>query len=121
MINFTAFCDEYIKIKVAQTEVAGGNEKRDRMFRIAKTLAQNIGAGAVGYGLGHGVGFTVAEALRRSSLYPRKIGPTGLSKGKALMSILGGTAGVTSLMAYNAAQRRIDNAAADRAGDYRDE
>jgi hypothetical protein len=106
-ISFGAFCDECTKIKVAQAELSDDTERRERMLRVAKALAHNVGAGAVGYGLGHGLGYAGAEGLRRTSLYPRTITPTGLHKARALMSILGGAGGVASLAAFNAAQRRI--------------
>jgi hypothetical protein len=87
---------------------------------MAKALAQNVGAGAVGYGLGHGLGYAGAEGLRRTSLYPKTITPSGLSKGRALISVLGGAGGIASLAAFSAAQHRIEEARAERGEEYRD-
>lgn len=105
--NMRAFSTELANIKVAQAELSGDKPGRERWKDVAKALAQNVGAGALGAGIGTALGAGAGELVRRSGL-TRSLTPSRLKTLRRATGVMGTIGGLAILHAMNQAQKRVD-------------
>lgn len=96
-----AFCEEYALIKQS------AEDKPEFWGDVARTVAQNVAAGGLGYGLGVGTAKGVGGLLKhlQYGMTPQKLELMRHAGG-----LLGGISGLALMAAYNAAQKRVDEA-----------
>jgi hypothetical protein len=103
--TFASMTQELLFIKTAELLPADEPYRSQFKKEMWKQFAKNVGAGAVGYGLGMGAGELAGMALKplfKGPVSPQKLGL--LSKG---VGLLGGLSSMSAMSAYSEAQRRI--------------
>lgn len=114
--SMRGFVSELALIKVAQAEEDGNEPSKARWQDVARTVTQNVGAGALGYGLGSGLGYLGAEGLRRTPLLQgagaasTALTPDMLKNMRRATGALGALGGIATLIALNKAQQRVQQA-----------
>ena len=105
--NMRAFSVELANIKVAQAELSSDKPGRKRWKEVAKVLAQNVGAGVIGAGVGTALGAGAGELIRRSGV-TRSLTPSRLKTLRRATGVMGTIGGLALLHAMNQAQKRVD-------------
>ena len=105
--NMNAFSGELARIKIAQAEVKSDQLGRKRWKEVARVLAQNISAGALGAGAGTALGYGTGEILRRTNVF-RSMTPTQLNTVRNVSGVLGAIGSLALMNAMRKAQQRVE-------------